>query len=189
MKNIFQALIIILLIGFASTSHADMFEDMRARAEQDEVNKKHRLAYLDSKLNEPGIASKIKKLGMTTQQFKEKLFIEYGDDNNYDGDSRIEEYLDSLERRIITDKEDSAKEIKAIAFEKTAKIKKGKQYICSDGYDSWVLKYPDDYQFTFGGVHFSMLGTSFTDVLNFPSIDRAKGTVTYQGNKSTCKPR
>lgn len=77
-------------------------------------------------------------------------------------------------------------------FEQKAKIKKGKQYICSDGYDSWVLKYNGS-MITFGEVNFKQtFGGGYVQNRYDKTplyIDRLKATVTYNGNVSYCVKR
>lgn len=98
----------------------------------------------------------------------------------------VNEYIEAKRKEAKEEKEYAVakkeKARKAAVFEKNAKIQNGKQYVCTDGYDSLVLKY-NGRLFTFGGVDY------ITNFFLSPSIDRVKGTVTHNGNKSTCKPR
>jgi hypothetical protein len=80
---------------------------------------------------------------------------------------------------------------KAEEFERKAKIKTGKQYICSDGHDSYVLKYNGN-SVIFGDVPMVYMfyagGYSDTDYLRLV-IDRTEGTIAFDGNAATCKER
>ena len=84
------------------------------------------------------------------------------------------------------------KQKEAAEFERKAKIKQGKQYVCTDGYDNWVLKYNGN-RITFGGVNknINIIGQYQVNKYdNEPvSINRTKGTMSFGGNNLTCKPR
>lgn len=77
-------------------------------------------------------------------------------------------------------------------FEKNAKIKIGRQYICSDGYDNWVLKY-NDQRATFGGINYTIFYGEYYQRDKYDKdpiiINRVNGTMVVAGNKLTCKPR
>ncbi len=122
----------------------------------------------------------------------------YAADNIYEplSNSDIDVYLKckgtkqkSLKEQQAT-KRKNAKEY--AAYEKKAKIKTGKQYVCSDGYDSWILKYNGE-RITFGdvGMFRNIIGRYQQNKYDNEqlAIDRLKGTVTYRGNKLTCKKR
>lgn len=130
---------------------------------------------------------RMKRLGLSTEKFKKELIEFYSLTDDYtfkDIDpENINYYLMVKENRIKRQIEEKQQAIKDIEFEKVAKIQTGKQYVCSDGHDSWVLKY-NGKLFTFGEVNFDSYRNS-----HVIKIDRALGTVTYNGNKSTCKPR
>jgi hypothetical protein len=77
-------------------------------------------------------------------------------------------------------------------YERKAKIRPGKQYSCTDGYDRWILKYNGS-RITFGEVQYihkwnyqySQLRSSRIEI----DLDRAKGTLSHNGNNLTCTPR
>ena len=80
---------------------------------------------------------------------------------------------------------------------KKFKIQNGSQYICTDGYDSWILKYNGNI-ISFGGI---FERTFFQELWNDNAyqryngdnnpiiIDRKNSTVKLSGNKLTCRPR
>lgn len=185
MKKLLQVLtIIVLLIGFASTSYAgyrdpydvsydDSGESSHTKMmEQFRAEKDANAAMFDSVVSDPVIKNRIKNLGWTIKEFKEKMIYSFSD--SYYLESQINSFLNNKEGEI-----QSAKN--KIDFEKKAKIHNGKQYICSDGYDKVVLKYNGN-QYTFGGINFSGYNSRV-------KIDRANSTIRYNGTLFTCIPR
>ena len=163
----------------------------------DGSDKKEERDYLNEKVlnmlieNVKKAKDKLKKLKISEKKLRKKLKEHYASirDDRPLLNKDIDEYLKIRK-----------KEKEAAEYERKAKIKKGKQYICSDGYDSWILKYNDNY-ITFGGVnfHFSLdnMFISSSKIVyeryeNDPNpvyIDRLKGTIEFNGNKATCRPR
>ena len=127
--------------------------------------------------------------GMTYEQMKIKVAKEEAENTK----EKKKEKIAAEKEKIAAEKARIAAEKARIAFEKAAKIKKGKQYLCTDGYDSWVLKY-NGYQITFGDIDYiQTFGGGYVrnkyrktwEIM----IDRTSGTMTHSGNKLTCKPR
>ncbi len=90
------------------------------------------------------------------------------------------------EKKVKADADKKA----AAEKEATLKIQFQKQYICTDGYDSWILKY-NGTRITFGERNFVVGLAGYEDQFGKLRIiiDRAKGTVWSDGNNLTCKPR
>jgi hypothetical protein len=177
MKKI-STLLIILLIGSTGIAHAN--DELDEYYAQPAAERKESDSNFYSITKEPSMAKRIKKLGMTIDQFKESAIGYYGV-REYNKDYLPEFYLKQLENHAADAKKSQENKIKSIDFEQTAKIQNGKQYICSDGYDSAVLKFNGN-QFTFGDVNYSAANS-------IVKLDRANSTLRYNGTLFNCKPR
>lgn len=134
--------------------------------------------------------AKMKELGVSEEEVRKVLQDSAGSLGALFGASYKDKVLTSKDiDNYVKAKEDAKKEAE---YERNAKIKEGKQYICSDGYDSWTLKYNGG-RITFGEINFQkdFFGTyiKYQGDKNYLIIDRAEGTVRYNGNVSKCKPR
>jgi len=170
-----------------SSKKAKIAANKRAK-EKAESDKKANIA-ADKRAKEEAkkVKARMKKLGISAKEVRESslgylLMSAYGvKENTPITNKQIDGYLEEKQRQK-----------KEAEFERKAKIKQGKQYKCSDGYDSWVLKYNGE-RITFGDVNFQQtFGGGYIQHeydKNPLYIDRAEGVVKYNGNKSTCKPR
>lgn len=129
------------------------------------------------------VQSRLKSLGITESDIRNNVsylpttMITHGD---------IDTYLRIKEKEREADN-------KRVEYEKSLKIQDGKQYICTDGYESWVLKYNGS-MIIFGERTFRKNPVygwyeRFMGDQNPVIINRANSTISYSGNKSTCRPR
>ena len=141
------------------------------------------------------VSVRIKKLGVSEKELRKALS---------DSQNRIVKRLGSsaglynwidYKNKILTvsDVEKYQNVMKEAEHERNLKIKEGNQYICSDKYDSWILKY-NGYRVTFGDVNFKQ-HTFYNYYIQYEGdknplfIDKSKGIVKFNGNISRCKPR
>lgn len=130
-----------------------------------------KIAQLDS------VRSRLKSLGITEKDIKNEVNVQTVV-THYD----IDLYL-KLKEKLKKEQE----------YEKSLKIQNGKQYICTDGYDSWILKYNGS-MITFGDRTFRKnlvfdFYERYRGDTNPIIIDRENAILIYSGNKSTCRPR
>jgi len=173
-----------------SSKKAKIAADKRAH-EKAELDKKANIAADErAKAETKKVKARMKKLGISAKEVRETInssmsylmALTFGvKENTPITNQHIDSYLEEKQRQK-----------NEAEFERKAKIKQGKQYNCSDGYDSWVLKYNGG-RITFGEVNFQQtFGGGYIQNeydKNPLYIDREKGIVKYNGNKSTCKPR
>lgn len=162
----------------ASYSTAEAYRKARLEAdkkEKIEADKKAKIELIEvvERLKNLGVSEKEVRAGSYTQYSKEPL-------TNKD-----------VDRYLRLKQEDKKKQ----EFEKNAKIQEGKQYICTDGYDSWVLKYNGE-MITFGEINYNrrlVLVGDYFEINEYDRnpilINREKGTMVVAGNKLICKPR
>lgn len=124
------------------------------------------------------VQSRLKSLGITEKDIKDKVNVQ----------TIITHHDIDLYLKF---KEEHKKEQE---YEKSLKIQNGSQYICTDGYDSWILKYNGNI-ITFGERTFfknfwnDNAYQRYNGDNNPIIIDRKNSTVILSGNKLTCRPR
>ena len=129
------------------------------------------------------VEDRLVKLGITKKEVLDYL--------GYFSDSSLSKY--TLDNYIKKKEEEKEEQKKAIEFEQKAKIKTGMQYICTDGYDKWILKFNGN-RATFGELN--LFKGRFTyyyyrnESDNDPIfVNRLEGTVNFGGNLLKCRLR
>lgn len=151
------------------------------RKAQLELDKKEKVEEeKKTKIDSAEAVERLKTLGVSEKEVREGSYIKYSKEPLTNKD--VDRYL-----RL---KEEAKKKQE---FEKNAKIQEGKQYICTDGYDNWVLKY-NGQMITFGEINFQKkLFGDYYEINEYDKnpilLNRENGTMVVSGNKLTCKPR
>lgn len=157
------------------------YEDMNRLYEQGEEDEK--ISLKKNKMESEKMAqlkdvqSRLRTLGLTEKNIRDRVNVETIVTHH-----NIDLYLKFKE-----------KEKQEEEYEKSLKIKNGNQYICTDGYDSWVLKYNGS-MIIFGDRTFRKnlvfdFYERYRGDTNPIIIDRENAILIYLGNKSTCRPR
>lgn len=129
------------------------------------------------------VQSRLKSLGITETDIRDN--VSYLPTTTITHDD-IDTYLIIKEKKRVAGN-------KRAEYEKSLKIQEGKQYICTDGYESWVLKYNGS-MIIFGERPFRKnlvfdFYERYRGDTNPIIIDRENSILIYSGNKSTCRPR
>lgn len=196
-------------------SDAQMLANKKAQDErtavQDAYEAKVKADKLAAAQSDEKINARISQLGVSDKEIIDKLRRNYDKylfklkETDKLTNEHLDDYIAYKERvkkeadqekadAVVAEAAQAKAKAQAAEYEKNAKIHSGKQYICSDGNDSYVLKY-NGLQITFGDVNFDMTLIGYfrhnrqQNMADMLTIDRVKATVTYRGNKTTCKPR
>ena len=179
-------------IELEKQAQAQAIEEMKNAIEEREKRAAEERKVADAKRIADAKKAKVrmKKLGISEKEVRKTI-------NSGMGGLMAVVYGLKGDRPVTNNQIDSylkekARQKKAADFDRKAKIKKGKQYVCTDGYDSWVLKYNGN-RITYGDVNMYMniIGAYVQNQYDkdYVIIDRAKGILLHGGNKLTCKPR
>lgn len=163
--------------AFAFESDGDnsfFYSETRGITVENEVNEK-----LEKESGD--VKTRLKNLGITEQDVKDEVKT-----------GKVLTPID-VESYVLLKEVQKRKKAESESYEKSLKIQDGQQYICTDGYDSWILKYNGS-MITFGDRPFRKNPVygwyeRFIGDPNPVFLDRANSTITYSGNKATCRPR
>lgn len=161
-------------VSFSQSGRSEHYEDIEKKIKENKINKELIAQHGDVK-------TRLKNLGITEQNVKDVI--------------KTRGAVDAIdvESYVLLKEVDKRKQAKREVYEKSLKIQAGNQYICTDGFDSWILKY-NDTMIIFGDRPFKKNPVygwyeRFMGDPNPVFIDRENSTITYSGNKATCRPR